>query len=192
MIEHIRGTLLEKSPGWAVVEVGGVGYQVSLSLFSYESLPSPGKEVKLYTHLHLKKDDGISLYGFCQPKERSLFHLLISVSSIGPKSALRILSRVTPDKFRQAVEKADIDALTDIPGIGKKTAQRLILELREKMGGETGLVTEEGGLLEDALMALVTLGYTRSQAKRAVGEVRHLVEEGTKLAELVREALRYV
>jgi len=143
MIEYLRGILKEKSPGWAVVEVGRVGYRVDLSLFSYEALPPPGEEVKLYTYLHLKKDNGINLYGFCQSEERALFYLLISVSSIGPKSALRILSRATPDGFKQAIEKADLDALTHIPGIGKKTAQRLILELREKMGGKLVLLPKK-------------------------------------------------
>ena len=192
MMEYLRGILKEKSPGWAVVEVGGMGYRVDLSLFSYEALPPPGEEIKLYTYLHLKKDNGINLYGFCQLEERALFYLLISVSSIGPKSALRILSRATPDGFKQAIEKADLDALTHIPGIGKKTAQRLILELREKVGGEVGFIAEEGSLLKDTLLALVSLGYTRAQAARAVEKVRYLADENKKLAELIKEALRYI
>jgi len=190
MIEHVRGVLQYKSPAFIVIETGGIGYKINLPLSSYELLPREGDEVKINTYLHYREDN-LSLYGFLNQKERDFFLLLISISKIGPKSALRMLSSISPSEFKKAIKRGDLTTLTDIPGIGKKTAQRLILELKEKIEEE---IIEAGDeeLVKDAISALLSLGYTRNEARRAIKEAIDSSKEEIDLANLIKEALKYV
>ena len=192
MIEHVRGVLQYKSPAFIVIETGGIGYKISLPLSSYGLLPREGEEIKINTYLHCR-EDGLSLYGFLNQEERGFFLLLISISKIGPKSALRMLSSISPFEFKKAIKRGDLTTLTDIPGIGKKTAQRLILELKEKIAEEEEII--EGGdeeLVKDAISALLSLGYTRNEARIAIKEAINASKEGIDLTSLIKEALKYI
>lgn len=188
MIDYLEGILRYKSPTFIVVDVGGVGYKVNLSLSSYNLLPPEGNEIKINTYLHFR-EDGLALYGFLAQEERDFFLLLISISKIGPKSALRMLSRVSSSELKKAIKRGDLTTLTDIPGIGKKTAQRLILELKERIGEEEPLEPGKEELVKDALSALVSLGYTRNEARKAVREVISSSKEEMDLTRVIKEAL---
>lgn len=192
MIEHVRGILQYKSPAFIVIETGGIGYKISLPFSSYELLPAKGDEIKINTYLHCR-EDGLSLYGFLNQEERDFFLLLISISKIGPKSALRMLSSLSPSEFKKAIKRGDLNTLTDIPGIGKKTAQRLILELKEKIEeGEEIIEVGDQELVKDALSALFSLGYRRSEARKAIREAIDSSKEELDLASLIKKALRYI
>jgi holliday junction DNA helicase RuvA len=174
MIAHLRGRLLVKHPNQAVVETAGVGYDVTVSIPTFSKLPGAGSEVALHIHTHVREDE-IALYGFVQPIEKQLFEKLITVSGIGPKLAITILSGMPTEDMVGAIRGNDVAKLTRIPGIGKKTAERMVLELRDKLPKESfgeipaaaALTTEE----EDVLSALVNLGYQRSAAERALATV---------------------
>lgn len=191
MIEHVRGVLQHKSPAFIVIETGGIGYKISLPLSSYGLLPREGDELKINTYLHCR-EDGLSLYGFLNQEERDFFLLLISISKIGPKSALRMLSSISPSEFKKAIKREDLTTLTDIPGIGKKTAQRLILELKERVAEEEIIEGGDEELVKDALSALFSLGYTRNEARRAIKEAIDSSKEELDLASLIKKALRYI
>ena len=192
MIEHVRGVLQYKSPTFIVIETGGIGYKINLPLASYEFLPAEGDEIKINTYLHYR-EDGLSLYGFLSQEERDFFLLLISISKIGPKSALRMLSSISPSEFKKAIRRGDITTLTDIPGIGKKTAQRLILELKEKIAEEEEIMeVGDKELAKDTLSALLSLGYTRNEARRAIRKAIDSSKEELDLASLIKEALKYI
>jgi len=193
MISYLKGILQHKSPGYILVEVGGIGYKVNFSLSSYEALPPEGEEVKIHTYLHLRENK-VSLYGFLREEEREFFLLLISLPNIGPKSALRVLSKISPLEFKKAIKRGELTTLTSIPGIGKKTAQRLMLELREKIGVEKEMEVgpEKEGMAKDALSALISLGYTRKEAKKAVEEALRVSRKEADLAELIKESLRHI
>ena len=171
MIAHLRGTLLAKHPNQAVVETGGVGYDVTISIPTFSDLPSPGSEVALHIHTHVREDQ-IALYGFLKPAEKQLFEKLITVSGIGPKLAITILSGMPADEMVGAIRGNDIARLTRIPGIGKKTAERMVLELRDKLPpaqiGEAPPTPVMTPIEEDVLSALVNLGYQRPAAERAL------------------------
>ncbi len=191
MIEHVRGVLQYKSPAFIVIETGGIGYKISLPLSSYGLLPAEGDEIKINTYLHCR-EDGLSLYGFLNQEERDFFLLLISISKIGPKSALRMLSSLSPSEFKKAIKGGDLAALIDIPGIGKKTAQRLILELKERVAEEEIIEGGDEELARDALSALLSLGYTRNEARKAINQVINASKEEIDLASLIKEALKYI
>jgi len=191
MIDYLEGILRYKSPTFIVVDVGGVGYKVNLSLSSYNLLPPEGNQIKINTYLHFR-EDGLALYGFLAKEERDFFLLLISISKIGPKSALRMLSRVSSSELKKAIKRGDLTTLTDIPGIGKKTAQRLILELKERIGEEEPLEPGREELVKDALSALVSLGYTQNEARKAVREVISSSKEEMDLTRVIKEALNRV
>jgi len=193
MIYYLKGILSYKSPTFVVVEAGGIGYRVNISCSSFANLPSENERVKLYTYPCFKEEN-ISLYGFLTEEERDFFLMLISVSSIGPKSALRILSRISVKDFKKAVREANLSSLINIPGIGEKTAQRLILELKEKIGGGgEGVKGMKEKLIEDAVSGLVSLGYTRGESRKAINEVLSTFNEKEfDLARLIKEALRYI
>lgn len=191
MIDYLEGNLRYKSPTFIVVDVGGVGYKVNLSLSSYNLLPPEGNEIKINTYLHFR-EDGLALYGFLAKEERDFFLLLISISKIGPKSALRMLSRVSSSELKKAIKRGDLTTLTDIPGIGKKTAQRLILELKERIEEEEPLEPGKEELVKDALSALVSLGYTQNEARKAVREVINSSKEEMDLTRVIKEALNRV
>lgn len=191
MINYLRGVLQYKSPTFIIIETGGIGYRVNLPISSYELLPPEGNEIMINTYLHWREDN-VALYGFLSEEERDFFLLLISISNIGPKSALRMLSSISPSEFKKAIKRGDLNSLIDIPGIGKKTAQRLILELRERIVEEETIEVGNEELVKDALSALFSLGYTRKEARKAVKEALNSHEEKMNLAGLVKETLKYV
>src|SRR5882672_5601576 len=170
MIAHLRGKLLAKHPNQAIVETGGVGYDVTISVPTFSELPAVGAEVALHVHTHVR-EDLIALYGFLRPAEKSLFEKLITVSGIGPKLAITILSGMAADEMTGAIRGNDIAKLTRIPGIGKKTAERMVLELRDKLPkgeADTAPVSTMNPIEEDVLSALMNLGYQRSAAEKAL------------------------
>jgi Holliday junction DNA helicase RuvA len=174
MIAHLRGRLLAKHPNQAIVDTGGVGYDVTISVPTFSDLPGIGGEVALHIHTHVR-EDLIALYGFLRPAEKQLFEKLITVSGIGPKLAITILSGMAADEMVGAIRGNDIARLTRIPGIGKKTAERMVLELRDKLPpagvGEAPATAVTTPLEEDVLSALVNLGYQRALAERALASV---------------------
>lgn len=179
MIGRLRGTLLEKQPPWLVVDVAGVGYELEASMTTLVALPGSGETVSLYTHL-IVRDDAHLLYGFARAQERDLFRALIKVNGIGPRLALAILSGMDEDAFVHCVLEDDVKALTRLPGVGKKTAERLIIEMRDRFPhweGTPELTANAAGLpgtgavptqdpLADAEAALVSLGYKPTEAAR--------------------------
>jgi holliday junction DNA helicase RuvA len=171
MIAHLRGILLSKHPNQLVVETAGVGYEVNISVPTFSELPTEGSEVALHIHTHVR-EDSFALYGFLRPAEKSLFEKLITVSGIGPKLAITILSGMAADEMVGAIRGNDLARLTKIPGIGKKTAERMVLELRDKLPAETGKSTPTvpvlSGMEEDVLSALTNLGYPRAAAEKAL------------------------
>ena len=191
MIHYLKGILKYKSPAFIIVEVGGVGYEINIPLSSFDLLPPEGKEIKINTYLHWR-ENGLTLYGFVTQEERDFFGLLISISKIGPKSALRIVSRISPSEFKRAIKKGDLATLTHVPGIGGKTAQRLILELKERIEEEEIVEPGKETITKDSLSALISLGYTRKEAEEALKEALRSTEEGVDLAGLIREALRHI
>jgi holliday junction DNA helicase RuvA len=174
MIAHLRGKLLVKHPNQAIVETGGVGYEVTISVPTFSDLPAAGSEVALHIHTHVR-EDVIALYGFLRPPEKQLFEKLITVSGIGPKLAITILSGMPANDMVGAILRNDIARLTKIPGIGRKTAERMILELRDKLpapGTESvATVPPLSAVEEDVLSALANLGYQRPAAEKALAGV---------------------
>lgn len=172
MIAQLAGTLAYKSPEHLVIDVQGVGYQVLVSLNSFYRLPEPGDPVRLIIHTHVR-EDALQLYGFIDREEKELFLLLTSVTGIGPRLALNILSGTPTNELLDALEAGDLVRLVAIPGVGKKTAERLVLELRDKIKLVRSARTAAGGqavtgLEGEAISALVNLGYRRNEAERAV------------------------
>ena len=174
MIAHLRGKLLTKHPNQAIVETGGVGYDVTISVPTFSDLPAVGGEVAFHIHTHVR-EDLIALYGFLRPAEKRLFEKLITVSGIGPKLAITILSGMAADEMVSAIRGNDVARLTRIPGIGRKTAERMVLELRDKLPtegvGESPVRPAMSAVEEDVLSALMNLGYQRAAAERALASV---------------------
>jgi Holliday junction DNA helicase RuvA len=171
MIAHLRGRLLDKHPNQAILEIGGVGYDVTITVPTFSALPGLGSEVALHIHTHVR-EDMLALYGFLQPEEKHLFEKLITVSGIGPKLGITILSGMASEEMVRAIRSNDIARLTRIPGIGKKTAERMVLELRDKLPaeseGDVAPVPSLTAVEEDVLSALMNLGYQRPAAERAL------------------------
>ena len=190
---------MEAKPTEAVIDAGGIGYRVNIPLSTFEMLPKAGESVTLLTHLHVK-EDAHTLYGFWTDEEREVFRSIIGVSGIGPKMALAILSGISIGGFKSALIEGSTESLCSIRGVGKKTAERLIVELRDKFGpagvmlvsAEGREATEEGRTANDAMLALISLGYPRAAAQKAIAEA--LKKTGGKLnvEQLVREALKRV
>lgn len=193
MIARLEGVLAEKSPEIVALDVHGVGYEVRVPLSTYFELPDEGKTVRLHIHTHVR-EDALQLYGFGTETERVLFKLLISTSGVGPKLALAILSGLPAGKLVASLRAGDLAALTGIPGVGKKTAERLVIDLREKALGLEVEAKPERAPAPDAAAAaesaLTNLGYPRPQAERAVRRALELVPEGAGLETLIKEALR--
>ncbi len=196
MIYSVRGKLIHSSTNEAVVECAGVGYHCYTTLSTLNQLPGLGSEVTLYTVLHVK-EDGVTLYGFSTIAEKNCFQLLTSVSGIGPKGGLAILSLMTPDQVAMCVISGDHKSLTKAPGVGPKTAQRLVLELKDKMktaGFSTEAVavadtvqqTLGGGNLSEAMAALLALGYSQSEAAQAVAGCK----DDEPVDSIIRQALK--
>jgi holliday junction DNA helicase RuvA len=171
MIAYLRGRLLDKHPNQVIVEIGGVGYDVTITVPTFSALPGLGSEVQLHVHTHVR-EDVLALYGFLQPEEKLLFEKLITVSGIGPKLGITILSGMPSEEMVRAIRGKDVARLTRIPGIGKKTAERMVLELRDKLPAETeGDVAPVPSLTaveEDVLSALMNLGYQRPAAEKTL------------------------
>jgi Holliday junction DNA helicase RuvA len=193
VIAQVRGRLLRKEPQEAVVDVGGVGYRVAIPLSTFYRIGEPGDEVTLLTHTHVREDT-LALFGFLTAAEQALFERLIAVSGVGPKLALSILSGIEAPDLVAALRSSDVARLTRIPGVGKKTAERLVLELKDKMAGLAA--TEEAApaaapaasAKEDLVSALVHLGYSRPEAEKGVD--RALKEGEGRFEDLLRRTLR--
>jgi len=190
MIAGLHGNLESVGSDWAIIDVGGIGFQVYMPTSTLSSLGAIGEEVKLYTHLHLREDNA-TLYGFASTDELGLFQSLIGVSGLGPKLALAMLSAMNVDKLTMAIATGSTDLLTVTPGIGKKMAERLILELKEKIGA--GWITTPAAQLAqentDVLAALTSLGYSVSEANRAVATLPP--SSDLSLEERIKQALQY-
>jgi Holliday junction DNA helicase RuvA len=193
MIGRLRGTLLSKRPPWLLIEVGGVGYELEAPMSTIYDLPALGSEVILLTH-YAVKEDSVALYGFAREGERALFRSLQKVSGIGAKIALAVLSSVSTDHFARLVHAGDVVALTKIPGIGKKTAERIVVELRDRLEGLTsagGTQLPSGNAPLDAAgeatVALSQLGYKPAEVSRLVQKV---AADGDSAEAIIRKALR--
>ncbi|ULQ46479.1 Holliday junction branch migration protein RuvA [Flagellatimonas centrodinii] len=192
MIGRLTGTLLHKAPPQLLLDVGGVGYEVEAPMSTFYKLPAAGDTITLHTHLTVREDAHL-LFGFGSLAERSLFRDLIKVSAIGPKLALAILSGIAVDEFWQAVRAADTTRFSKLPGIGKKTAERLVVEMRDKAGqgqvsalaGGAGAVS--AGPLQEARSALTALGYKPAEVDRLTDAVH---EEGMRTEQIIQEALK--
>jgi Holliday junction DNA helicase RuvA len=195
MISYLTGKLTEKSPTEITVEVNGVAYSVLIPLSTYEVLQETGSSVKILTYLHVR-EDAIQLYGFATPGERDLFKMLVSISGIGPKMAQGILSGVSVNELKNFILHANFSGLTSIPGVGKKIAERLVLELRDKVGKleyEAPRTEDKASAIRgEALLALTSLGYSRPVAEKTIRLVLQ-ESDGTTITveELIKRALRY-
>ena len=197
MIARLSGILIEKSVTQCVVDVHGVGYRVVIPLTTFYELPEIGQPAVIHIHTHVR-EDAIHLYGFHVQEERELFELMISVSGIGPKLAINVLSGIAAGELIRAVTEEDLKRLTGIPGVGKKTAERIILELKDKMAkigreilpDRTDTYRAGGEVKDDALSALVNLGYKGSAVKEAVDRIIREAQEPLALDRLLKQALR--
>lgn len=191
MIGQLRGTLLDKRPNQILVDVGGVGYLVHIPLSTYSALGDLHGEVTVLIHTHMR-DDGISLYGFVSSREKHCFELLIAASGVGPVLAMKILSGKSVDDLVPAIRRGDIDALTQIPGVGKKTAERIVLETRDKLAAieahQPPRAASPAGPAEDVISALVNLGYERHAAESAVEDVKQ--KSGPNFEPMLKAALQ--
>jgi holliday junction DNA helicase RuvA len=174
MIAHLRGRLLSKTPNQAILECAGVGYDVTISVTTFSSLPPESAEAHLHIHTHVREDQ-IALFGFSETQEKRLFEKLLTISGIGPKLAITVLSGISADRLITAIRSGDHATLTRIPGIGKKTSERVVLELKDKLDDlavsiptTTGGGPHHGAAGDDALSALVNLGYPRPVAQKAI------------------------
>ncbi len=198
MITSLRGTLIRKSPTEIVVDVQGVGYGVNIPLSTFEALGDVNTPVSLFTYLHVR-EDALQLYGFASEEERNLFRVLISVTGIGPKMAQGILSGISGGDLRNAILQGNFSTLTAIPGVGRKLAERLVLELRDKIGkvpaGSSLLAAStdaQSQVRSEALLALTSLGYNRATAERAI---KTAIKDDTaveaSVEKLIKAALRH-
>jgi Holliday junction DNA helicase RuvA len=198
LIAYLEGKLIEKNPTRLILDVNGIGYSVNIPVSSYANIGEIGKIIKILTYQHVREDE-LKLFGFSTKPEKDLFELLISVNGVGPKVALGILSSISVEDFQRSVLEEDLDVLTHISGVGKKTAQRLIVELKEKLTkvdlrAEKGVEAKEriGVSIEDeAVLALVSLGYNKFDARKAIEKVNSESEESLPIEELIKKALKY-
>ncbi|MDB6024617.1 MAG: ruva: holliday junction dna helicase ruva [Verrucomicrobiales bacterium] len=198
MISFLKGKVVEALPTQVTLDVNGVGYDVLIPISSFDKLPAPGKEVKLLTHLAIREDAHV-LYGFMTSAERQLFRLLINnVSGIGPKTALNVLSGMNPTMFRGAVASGDFKALSQISGVGKKTAERIVVELKDKIGAVGGweassaerALSDGDQKINDAVLALLALGFKQNEAHDGVRAAQAVLGVDASVETLVRAALK--
>ncbi len=196
MITHLRGLLSQRAPTRAVVDVDGVGYELSISLATYDALPAAGNPVEILAHTHVREDQ-LSLFGFFREEEREMFRLLIGVSGIGPNSALTILSGLSVDDLARAIQEERAGDLTRVRGIGPKTAQRVVVDLKDRIRGSlrTGPDEPQGvgsdALAEEAMRALEALGFVGPGARKALAAVRLRLKDGeVSVQALIKGALR--
>ena len=194
MISHLKGKLIYKSPIEITIDVNGVGYLVFVPLSTFYALPEPGGEISLGIHTHMR-EEALKLFGFYTTDEKKIFEKLITINKIGPKLALTILSGMPPTDLLSTINSNDIAKLSTIPGIGRKTAERLILEMRDKLDGlslEFTVLKEpfhRNELFDDALSALINLGYKKSQAEQTLKKVCEKDVEGSSIENLIKESL---
>ena len=201
MVEYIKGILEEKNIGLAVIEAGGVGYAVIIPLSTYEKLPDTGREVKLLTH-HYVREDMEKLYGFFTRSERDVFEQLIGISKIGPKTAVSILSGVSAADLVACINKSDASRLRKIPGVGDKTAQRLVMELKGKLfvgndpergaGAPGGAVAASHNPHAEAFDAMLSLGYAEKQVGSALTRVESIIDANAPVEEWIKKALQVI
>jgi Holliday junction DNA helicase RuvA len=197
MIGQLRGQLVSKRPNLALVDVNGVGYEVHIPLTSFYALPEEGREVSLRIHTHVR-EDAIVLFGFCTQREREFFLRLVSISGIGPKLAISILSGAPVEELARAIADANLTRLTAIPGVGRKTAERVVLELKSHVApflasddrGSAPEAAKGDALQEDVLSALVNLGYPKPAAEKALAAVIRSAECARTFEDLLRATLR--
>jgi len=197
MIGRLRGQLVEKRPTELLLDVGGIGYEALIPLSTFAKLPEVGDQVTLITHLHVR-EDLLQLYAFAAATERRLFRLLLTVSGIGPKLALAILSGLSVAQFQEAVTASDAERLQAIPGVGKRTAERLVVELRDRLSADDVSAQDaataaalgcSGATLRDAVATLTTLGYSTAAAQRATRRALKELGHDPELEQLIRSAL---
>jgi Holliday junction DNA helicase RuvA len=196
LIDSISGIVFIKQPTQLVVDIGGIRFQVNISISCYESLPEEGKQIEILTFLHVK-DDILALYGFKDLSERSLFIYLNMISGIGPRSAMNILSGTNPEEFKNQIVAGDVKSLTVIPGIGAKTAKRIIVELKEKFEADKNVKddlgfiddTSDSDLIKNVRNALQSLGYKSSQINNTMKELDQLGELSGSIEEVIKKAL---
>lgn len=197
MYAYIKGTLEEKTKDSIVVETAGIGYKIFVSEQTMEKLGELGEKVKIYTHYHVREDN-ISLYGFLSNEELKMFELLIQVSGIGAKTAIVMLSKITPSEFALAVITNDIKTLTTIPGVGSKSAQRIVLELKDKLKTEDAISKEEisqastvvnNENIEEAVQALQILGYNKGEIKKVIEKLK---VKNMSTEEIIKQALKHL
>ena len=190
MIAYLRGRIFEKHPNRLILESAGVGYDVVISVATFSGLPAEGADAALFIYTHVREDI-IALYGFLRRDEKQLFERLIGVSGIGPKLAITVLSGMAADALVTALRDNNITALTRIPGVGKKTAERMVLELRDKLGGlEAALAAPSASRIEeDVISALVNLGYQRPAAEQAAKRAVEQSEKTASFEDLFRQTM---
>ena len=197
MYDFLRGEVSARTPTTLVLDVGGVGYRLTIPLTSYERFPAKG-EATAYTHLHVR-EDALRLYGFATVDERKLYEVLLTVSGIGPTVALGVVSAISLEAFRDLVVDEDVTGLTRMKGVGKKLAQRIVLELKDLLrrlpagtgSGAPGASVASGTAYEDALLALLALGYTRAASEKALARAIKQVEDADDVATVVQAALAF-
>jgi Holliday junction DNA helicase RuvA len=193
VIAHLTGQLLEKHLQRLVIQVGGVGYEVHVPLSTLYAVGDPGSAVSLHVHTHVR-EDAIQLFGFAAPLEMTLFERLIGISGIGPKVALAVLSGIEPAELVRAIRGADLARLTSIPGVGKKTAERIVIELRDRLppglAPDAGMPASARDVRDDVLSALANLGYQRAAAERAIDRVIGQQKSADEFEPLLREVLK--
>lgn len=190
MIAYLKGTLIRKTPGHVVVETGGVGYAAAVPVSSFARLGEIGETVEILVHTHVS-DDALALYGFLTEDEKAMFLKLIGVSGIGPKLALNVLSGIAPGDLAEAIRASDLARISLIPGIGKKTALRITMELQDKMDEKEKLLAAKGSPeKEDLLSALQNMGFRRKEAERAADRTIAASRPGTEFERLLRDALK--
>lgn len=199
MIGRIKGILDSRKPNHILIDVNGIGYNVTIPLSTFYKLPGTGKEVCLQIHSHIR-EDAFELFGFLTSAEKSLFKSLISVSKIGPRLAINIMSGAETEKIAGAIRQGDIILLTSIPGIGRKTSERLVYELRDKIAVILGekeidgkeIAQSESTLLNDVVSALTNLGYSKNMAEQAVAKAQRSGAKAETVEELLKESLKYL
>ena len=194
MIAHLIGKLIYKSPDHSIVDVNGIGYKIFTPLSTYYVLPKTGESVTLHIHTRVREDE-LKLFGFLTEEEQTIFEKLITINKVGPKLALGILSGMSPENLLTAIMNNDAARLSTIPGVGKKTAERLTLEMKDKLSDLTFEMEHQldseapEGFYEDALSALVNLGYKKPQAEKSLKSAYNEIGKGSSLEELIKESL---
>ena len=195
MISFVSGILDHKEANQAVIDVGGVGYEVIIPSSTYEKLPPIGEPIKLHTH-YLSRNDEIKLYGFISLDERTLFRTVLTVKGVGPGTAVNILSKLTPNQFRMAINQNNVEVLRRVPRLGKETAQLIIVQLKKKIQSIKFVEQLEGEISQpismEVVQSLVRLGATQNAAERAVRQAQKIIGENAQLEALIQLALKYV